>query len=376
MYSRRHNPIRIRRQPPGAVRQGSCIFHRPSSIHHRQSAGFTLIELLVVLTIIGVLASISFVVLADSLQNARIEATRATIGHLDIAMQDRLEDFERLNLDPIAERFQAANPNIPLEVAYLLIKKDRFRAAFPQREEDLWGFNGQSDEPYDPAAYGDDSPLLVAMWDAAAADWKTDSWMGRNTASAADSAELLYVALTDGSAFGPPPPGIDRITSSHVGDTDGDENLEFLDDWGQPLRFYNWPTRLVRPEGPGEDIDAALFALTVAVLTPDAPTLPPGTASLDFDLYAHPLNQDPDDVVGALSAAVALNIIPDLDESVFHTIDTWHVPLIVSGGPDEELGLNEPNAADELRLAQPLAADSSDTDNLDLLYDNITNRQR
>jgi hypothetical protein len=200
--------------------------------------------------------------------------------------------------------------------------------------------------------------------------------MGRNTASEADSSELLYVALTDGLAFGPPPPGIDRITGRHVGDTDGDENPEFLDDWEQPLRFYNWPTRLVRPAGPGEDIDAAFFALTVAVLAPDAPTLPPGTSSFSFDLYSHPVNQDPDDVVGALSAAVASNIIPDLDETVFHTIDTWHVPLIVSCGADETLGLNEPNAADELRLAQPLAADSTDTDNLDLLYDNITNRQR
>ena len=358
MHVRQHNPV-----PP--------------------RGGFTMIELLVVITIIAILASISFVVLADSLENARVEATRVTLGQLDIALQDRLEDFERLNLKPIAERYQLAT-GIPLEAATLLVKKDRFRAAFPQRIEDLYGFNGTPDDPYDPSAYGDDSPLLVAMWDVAASDWRTDSWVARNSVSDADSSELLYIALTDGSAFGPPPPGIDRIPSRHVGDTDGDGNLEFLDDWGQPLRFYNWPTRLIRPAGrltggSADNITVGMYSSAVGILIPDAPALPSNAAGpldLSWDQYSHPLNQDPDDVVGALSAAIASNLL-GVDETefeeAFHTLDTYHIPLIISGGADEETGLNEPSAAGPERLAQPLATSVSD---LDPLYDNITNRQR
>ena len=39
-----------------------------------------------------------------------------------------------------------------------------------------------------------------------------------------------------------------------VADIDADGLIELLDGWGQPLRFYRWPTRLVRPAGSGQVI--------------------------------------------------------------------------------------------------------------------------
>ncbi|MFO1092495.1 MAG: type II secretion system protein [Planctomycetaceae bacterium] len=211
--------------------------------------------MLVVLAIVVILFSLAFRVLSASMENARTEATRATIRHLDSALQDRLEDFERINFKPLATRFKAIydgyNPgaDLPMEVAVLMVKKDRFRGSFPQREEDMYGFDGT----LGGGITGDEAPLLMSMWNPSSSAWKPDSWAAKNSAvtgelaEAAESSELLYVALKNGSIFGPPHPGLDRIPSRHIGDTDNDGNLEFLDDWGHPLRFYNWSTRLFRP---------------------------------------------------------------------------------------------------------------------------------
>lgn len=348
--------------------------------------GFTMIELLVVLMIVAMLLSISWVVYGQAVESARVQATRATIRHLDGALQDRIEDFERLNFKPLATQY-AAQTGLPMELALLMVKKDRFRASFPQREEDLWGFDGAPGGP-------DDSPLLQKMFIPGTSTPKPDSWLARNASSdpalaaAAESSELLYVALTEGSVFGPPPPDLDRIPARHIGDTDGDGNLEFLDEWGRPLRFYNWTTRLIRPvDAPNNQIQLTTFRQTVGVLMPDV--IPPPSATLAAEEYSHPLNQDPDDVTGALGTSPPA----DFTEAYFHTIDTYHIPLIVSGGPDERVGLYEPDASDPRdptaaaptpaqffrRLALPLGIDPStgnvDAALLDLLYDNITNRQ-
>lgn len=394
--------------------------------------GFTMIEMLVVLAIVVILFSLAFRVLSASMENARTEATRATIRHLDSALQDRLEDFERINFKPLATRFKAIydgyNPgaDLPMEVAILMVKKDRFRGSFPQREEDMYGFDGT----LGGGITGDEAPLLMSMWNPSSSAWKPDSWAAKNSAvtgelaEAAESSELLYVALKNGSIFGPPHPGLDRIPSRHIGDTDNDGNLEFLDDWGHPLRFYNWSTRLFRPGGPGPNpgepgasIDQMMFRSTVGVLAPDVipaqssdPMVPTGPL-LPTD-FSHPLNQDPDDVTGALSAVLTTppkylatvfnNGTPypgmKFDEAFYHIPDTFSIPLIVSAGPDGRLGMFEPTGFDPrngtttstLRLARPFAEDINSNGVLDsgedlngdgviespdALYDDITNRQ-
>jgi hypothetical protein len=65
--------------------------------------------------------------------------------------------------------------------------------------------------------------------------------------------EVLYAFLVEA-------PGAlvtrDSFKASEVGDTDGDGLPEFLDGWGNPIRFYRWPThyhsdlqRGINPEG-------------------------------------------------------------------------------------------------------------------------------
>lgn len=340
------------------------------------TAGFTLIEILVVISIIAFLTAIVLVVYSDSLTEARIEATRATIRQLDSALEERQRAFQRLNFRSEAQQFRVAylrGTNTPAapppqEVAEIIVRKDRFRAAFPQRLQDLYGFDGV-------AGTQDDAPLLV-KWNAAITS------PGLHTPET-ESSELLWLALTEGSAFGPPPPNLDNIPPRHLQDTDNDGLTEIVDDWGRPLQFYNWPTRLIRPGGNNTPIVGELFASTCGPLMPD---ITPPTGTLPYTQYNHPLNQDPDDSTGALSFAmtsnggsyftsnftlvfgsVAINALP-FNEMNYHSIDTLHTPLLVSSGPDEELGLTPPTDTTPAHLAQPLGVDQ--------LQDNITNRQR
>lgn len=392
----------------------------PQTAHARRSprrSGFTLIELLVVLAIITVLLSISWVVYGAAVENARISATRATIRQLDSALQERLTAFSHVNLKTQAQLFKAnydaagntpaAVEFVPLEVAEIMVRKDRFRALFPQREQDLWGLNGVQETP--PTA-GDDSPLLRRMWNPTASDWKTDSWRGRNDDNmaaplevrvAAESSELLYVALTQGDVFGGTPLPLDRINSRHLGDTDGDKNPEFLDDWGKPLQFYNWATALVRRGGQGAQIELPMFRASATVLMPGVPL--PSANPLLADVFSDRLNQDSDDPTGALSNAVlttlfftgssTFNIVgigacQPFNEGFYHALDTYSLPLIVAAGPDGDMGLFLPDGSDPRtptvaatatefprRLAMPLAATAAETSLLDQLTDNITNRQ-
>ncbi len=358
------------------------------SFARRSRSGFTMIELLTVVTIIAILVGISYVVLADSLVKARVEATRATIRQLDSALQERIDGFNRINFRPQAQQLQilyAAGGNTPptisVELAELMIRKDRYRAAFPQREEDLYGFNCADD-----GGTGDDAPLL-AIWDARV--------NVSNHQPETESSELLYLMLTEGGSFGLPSIGVDRFTTRHIGDTDNDGVPEFLDDWGRPLRFYNWTTRLIRSSSVSgaPDINRSFFIATVGSLMPDV--IEPPSATLSSTAYNHPLNQDPDDPTGGFAASMSatgvftstFDLVDPISGALFttgqpfnevnyHTLDTYHIPLILSAGPDEELGLNEPTATGAARLALPLATGPTDTDALDPLYDNITNRQR
>ncbi|MDD9922905.1 MAG: hypothetical protein OXQ92_11600, partial [Boseongicola sp.] len=60
------------------------------------------------------------------------------------------------------------------------------------------------------------------------------------------------------------------------------------------------------------------------------------------------LNEEPEDPYGLILAEVkrlganGINATDVLSEVLYHTIDTYHKPLVVSGGPDETLGLLEP----------------------------------
>lgn len=249
----------------------------------------------------------------------------------------------------------------------------------------------------------------------------TDAWVDDATVSS----ELLYFTLVHSGNFGASDAVSDQFSAQEVADTDDDGFLEFVDAWGNPLRFYRWPTRLIDPDYPTElpfiqpklsvvgssgtpadgtdvdptplddDGDITTFEDTdilreITPLEREAANLlfkglPPSPFQLPSGSFPRDLLLvDPDDPVGRIYADMERldgtngkpQLLNEYVEFWFHTPDTYHVPLIVSAGSDGLLGLLEPT--DSLNLGHLARYDPSKQfdELIDELSDNLTNRNR
>lgn len=371
---------------------------RPQGERAMKRSGFTMIELLIVLAIISILMAISFAVYASSVEQARTASTLRTVAYLQKSVESRARSVSNANSSGVATAFKrrydsagnpAPNQTVPLEVADILVRKDRFKQALPTRLEDLWGFDGS------PGTI-DDSPLWIS--------WKRI--VNSNGVPATDAtprppghridlenSELLFLFLRDGQVFGDVGFRPDDIPSRHMEDANRNGIPELVDDWGNPIRFYSWTHRLMRAGGGRVPIDRQFFLMTAHILvgapapSTTAPILPP-------DAYNHPLNQDPDDMTGALGAAILSTNFADspfnlayetagppmivsclpFREEHYHAFDTYSRPLVVSAGPDGRIGLVEPTEQSEpfRRTGEPIAV--TDPSRIDDIADDITAR--
>ena len=381
----------------------------PITDRHQPREGFSLIELLVVMAIIAILASLAFVALGASGNAAREAATKSLIRVLSGILRERADAFQEatagvshidydvpLKLKNHAFRakvgefyglysnaYTAGDNTVmitPLQ-AEVFVRKAMFKATFPQRLEDLYGYDGV-------AGTSDDSPMLGRIpGSPVPSDWQ--------------SSELLYLTLTQGDVYGLPPSEIGGIDQHLIGDIDNDGRLEFLDAWKRPLEFYNWPTRLLKDNG-------ATYTGKVTVGSTDYTTasllisnLPPvgSTAAASSTTSRNRIDRDPSDVTRAInptssttptaSAAPLMSVfslkrgsaaavpVKPFTADWYHDPNTASSPLIVSAGPDGILGLYLPTETGPNRLARVYQPDPAQAVEACLgLSDNITNQQR
>lgn len=380
-------------------------------------AGFSLVELLVVMTIIALMASLAFYVIGASGEAARAAATKSSIRVISGALRERMSAFEDAtagvsHVDPdvpirlknhvfrsrvmrfISEYGAGGNTYAITAVqAESFVRKEMFKAAFPQRLADMYGYDGATDY-----GGGDDSPLLARMYTTPgnSGTLKSDSWLGRNGVGnpATESSELLYLVMTAGDVFGLPPSDITGIDRNLVGDTDNDANLEFLDGWGRPLVFYNWPTRLIKDDGANYTGTVTVGSTSYTTTSLLIANVPPLSASSNVSAVVNRnrVDRDPNDplrslttrpygtplgTTPALMAAFNLSATAAMPYTAawYHDANTASQPLIVSAGPDGVLGLQPPSAttnggAD--RLARVIHTQAA----CEALGDNLTNQQR
>jgi len=389
----------------------------PKSDHTRSTlprAAFSLVEILIVLAIMGILAGLAFALLGQTGQIARDAATKSGIQFIETALDDRLRGFENITQPMVLSdpdlpmkpelrefrkrirEFQAlyASSNTPTTVtplaAEIYVRKTLFKAAFPQREEDLYGMDGVSDYETSPNTYVDDSPLLSRMWNSAGATWTAGSWKARDVAARAtvpinvadddqaESAELLYLVLTSGDVFGLPPADLDGMDQGLIGDTDNDDNPELLDGWGKPLQFYNWPTRFFKANG--TNYTATDYANASILVS----GLPQATDPISQRAI---MNRDPGDNSSVLTrmqllqgstqffaSNITLTGRPrpamPIGAAWFHDRDSYSVSLIVSAGADGSYGMELPNSTASAFSHLGLVSNTDD------LADNISNRQK
>ena len=206
--------------PPGA----SSAVREPRSAARR---AFTLVELLVVVSIILVLMGLMASAVSAARGSQKKQATQALIAKLDVIIQQQYATYASRNI-PGATTSAArgvglrkmATGDLPdswADVAYMASNTSQFTSA-PQR------------------AY-------VALYNAAVAADKKPS-------SAYSDAECLFMIVMQGGIANCLDCG--ELKTIEKGDTDSDGFFEFLDAWGQPLRYVLWPAGLELPPGSGK----------------------------------------------------------------------------------------------------------------------------
>jgi prepilin-type N-terminal cleavage/methylation domain-containing protein len=219
-------------------------FSRPRRTKPSRQAGFSLIEMLVVIGLIAFLTAAIVAVIPRVGNAAKVASTRATIKKVDELLNDRINGFRRWiqKQDQLASGgapsyvtnspFSGSFASNPVQTRALAVKY-AFRLYFPQV------FSEFQTPISAPATH---KPIT-------------------------ESSECLYQFLTKGPLFDTEPPSGSDLKAIEIADTDNDGLPEIVDGWGQPLRFYRWPTRLVRP------------ATTATGLTLPTSSSTPGSAS-------------------------------------------------------------------------------------------------
>ncbi|TWT58472.1 hypothetical protein KOR42_18470 [Thalassoglobus neptunius] len=334
---------------------------------HRQQdsrRGFTLVELLVALVVIGILMALIIPTIGGFMGGFRNNAVVNTISQVDAVIQARVDALSNLDVSVEAKKLATLNNSLDEKEAEYLIRKNLYRQALPQRIEDLFGFNG-----VDNSGGLDDAPVLST--------WRNEPDFGNFETTTDDnpraSGKIFLYALLNGSQVRAIPGGksyslpvlnLDDLNPNHLG-TDTTNDLQFLiDEWNQPLRFYNFPTALVRPGGGTNAINTQDAALLISNL-PDGNTLTsdpldktnliqPGISSSNFSLTYAPSNS---------LTALGFN------QANYHTPATYYTPLLVSMGPDGFLGMGESTSTTPVERL-------GDVTSREQLTDNISNRQQ
>ena len=303
-----------------------------------RAGGFTLVELLVVLVIMAILAGLAIGMLGTSGTQARIAQTQAILKHLDAIIGQRTEAFRTANIKKIVQGFEVAYESAPMNMALsaqdrkaaeILVRKNLFRQLFPTQPEDLWGMDRSE-------GTDDDAPQATQI---------DNTWTGP---------ELLYWSMTQGTTSGLSPVTLDGIPSSAIAPSPAHaDRMVFVDAWGTPIELFRWPTGLVTSH-----------TATARILIPGLPAQ---------------TNKDPDDPLKvlekntkfsnfAMPPVTTFSFRPGMSTlsarafstDDYHEKESFHTPLLVSGGPDRTIGISGDHA-----------------DNVDnaAVSDDITNRQ-
>lgn len=254
---------------------------KPSNLirHLPRRAAFTLVELMIVISILGVLTTLSLVVLRNSTEQAKESATRSRMEKIESILQMELEMYETRRL-PISNRellqyiqangypeSQRANVllNLRRRILQDLINVEMPRlvviggnsdtshlGVFPSTNQsahlstenipqdfppsfDAW-LNTAFPIPYSPNPDFPGVTLSARLKQLLLASADLGFWrMYENNNNLNLSGEYLYLLLSRINYDGVP--AIETFNKNSIADTDGDGLLELVDAWGEPLNM-------------------------------------------------------------------------------------------------------------------------------------------
>ncbi len=262
---------------PGKVRRkrllGSAVAPRLDARRSRcfksRVSGLTLVELLVTIGLITMVSSMFLVAYRAAATEASNIRTQGTIRKINEVLMARMQEYESYPVNFIKD---AANPYslaIPQEATELLqppnpefeskgilverirvqILRDIIAQEMPDHVQDIktvapimrryWtglvvrrnvNNNVQTIPIFTSGAESPRAARLKSRLAQTRADWELQ----------VNNHELLYLIVEDSTLNGSS--AIELFGRTEIGDTDNDGFLEFLDAYGQPIRWVRWPT--------------------------------------------------------------------------------------------------------------------------------------
>lgn len=293
-------------------------------------SGFTLIELMMVIVVVVILTGLLAVASMSVLGSSREAATKTTLK-----IAQKIIDDRNLSVSAVLKKAPDIDPFLQLGAVFSseiqAIQNDRSLtpAQIPpmvRRVEDVRDAVGLRLLPFQSA--DDRTRKVIAM-----IEWQRlllpQTWAEADfhrcvkrlpavssVNEATENSEVLLFMLTQGVSAGLLSIDADAeaITPSMKKDTDGNGEMELVDSWGNPIRFYRWPTRLVN----FVSVDNKKF----------------GQLFLPSALIYGPEHKDPNNPLALGSGGV---VVPE-----FYDPDTFHAPLLVSAGADGKHGMRNP----------------------------------
>jgi len=213
--------------------------------------GVTLIELLIAIAIIAILATAFLGASRAAMEHARASRTRATINKIHTLLMEQWASYETRRVD-----VQIPPNTQPLDAARIRLVATRtlMQLEMPDGWSDIMRATVTSSPPNPNNSLPPEVPFIVPGVTGPGVGGTfsiptpalTRAYFRRYNRLSADpveieeyeGAECLYMivmlACGDGEAR-------TLFSPQDIGDVDGDGAPEFLDGWGNPIRFIRWP---------------------------------------------------------------------------------------------------------------------------------------
>lgn len=225
------------------------ISHPRHAVPARRQA-FSLVELLVVVSIILVLMAMLGAGVSAARGSQRKQATQALIARIDEVLKQQFATYSSRSVP--ASALTGSNKSAA-RAAYL---RRLASAEMPDSWVDVQAIvSNTAGVPRTPA-----QSAYVGVFQAIRA--VNSAWP---TSDYAD-AECLFMIVMQGGIADCLDCG--ALGSTAKGDVDGDGAFEFLDAWGNPIRYVLWPAALQLPPGGGERFFSATAPFTSGAVAP------------------------------------------------------------------------------------------------------------
>ena len=269
---------------------------------------FTLVELLVVCAVMVILAALTLVVISTVAHSTKVTKTRTTIQKLDAAMLQIFETYDD-QFAVIKKRLALDNPDLDDESRQKIAAhfiRDLMRMELPQTWAEVDA--DPIEITHNGTSYAIDASPLLDYYRRA----------GSSAARPPSQAALLFLIIQNLR-----PEALEAFHGSEVADTDGDGLLEFVDAWGNPIRFLRWA-----PAFSDSDLQQNVLSLC------DPPYVPQPDMQTNRTWWI-----DRDDRLQKAMEVASVNH-PDLLDERQNTVGWFLYPLIYSAGADGRYGIH------------------------------------